>query len=542
MEPPVQRRTIGLLLGVMALGAACSTHRAARRSTGAPGAELTAGMYVSVDRREELLSILLRLAGAEEYREAPPTRYVRDVDAHFEAFKTHPAVEATRALRESHRLGSDAVQVLLVHLDDELQPLRSRSGLDARWKGVDLDDYLGKVRAFAAASGAGAFFDAHAPYYRAVEQRFRPPLAQARVLAWMEGLFGKTNDATSTVIPGLLTGPSSSAAGAAFDDGHLEAVLVLPLEGLDAEDLPRPSDATVERLVHELARTVVNPFLERHRAALEPALAALLKRVDAPAVSDAQVLGNESLARAVTALYLRDTQGPRRAEAFAVDEAGRGFPWVGELAALLDGYLSDHAAPKDLEPLAPRLARFLEDLAQRYARDGLPRAPFTGPINGVVTGTVALVPPKRGSLTKGLLQYVSALRKTALPDALLVEDTIPWGDLAGKDVVLYGSPWSNQLLDDLLRRAGWRVTPEGVRLGWDRFDGSDLVLIACRANPADPAHGAVVYTAARDETLVGVNAVVHGPTDWVVARRLPDGSFEKVAEGSFSSSGPKAGR
>lgn len=42
-----------------------------------------------------------------------------------------------------------------------------------------------------------------------------------------------------------------------------------------------------------------------------------------------------------------------------------------------------------------------------------------------------------------------------------------------------------------------------------------------------------MYTAARDEDLVGVNSVFHGPTDWVVAKRMIDGKFETIAKGNF---------
>jgi hypothetical protein len=220
-------------------------------------------------------------------------------------------------------------------------------------------------------------------------------------------------------------------------------------------------------------------------------------------------------------------------DADVVDEAGRGFTWLGGLTAALDEAMNDYPPPREPDALMPRALRFFDELAERTAKDGLPKAPFHGPLSAVHRETAALVPPKRGSLTATLIPYVTSVRKASLKDALLVEDTVPWGDLSGRDVVLFGSPWSNQLVDDLLRRAGWSVTPTGVRLGLTHVDGADLVLVACRANPADPSHGALVFTAAKDETLVGVDAVPRGEKDWVVARRLPDGTFETVAEGSF---------
>ena len=47
---------------------------------------------VRVDPRVELLSIVFRLAGAEEYRQAPDTPYVEAVDAWFGEHAGHRAI------------------------------------------------------------------------------------------------------------------------------------------------------------------------------------------------------------------------------------------------------------------------------------------------------------------------------------------------------------------------------------------------------------------------------------------------------------------
>src|SRR5438132_9942592 len=133
---------------------------------------------VHVDRRIELMSIVMRLAKAEEYTQAPPAPYVVDVDRVFAPFADHPAVRSMKRLRESNGIAFDAPMHLAIHLDDKLEP-RAVDDLvanDERWKGVDLAAFARELRDFAQAAKLDAFLAAHADTIKRVEQAFRAPL------------------------------------------------------------------------------------------------------------------------------------------------------------------------------------------------------------------------------------------------------------------------------------------------------------------------------------------------------------------------------
>src|SRR5438552_13696625 len=107
-------------------------------------------MEVRVARRVELISILFHFAGGKGYN-AFDTPYRRAVDKWFAPFVEHPAVLASRELREKHGISFNAPVGLAVFLDpDTLLPLvdlDSATELDARWHGVPIREYLEKVRA-----------------------------------------------------------------------------------------------------------------------------------------------------------------------------------------------------------------------------------------------------------------------------------------------------------------------------------------------------------------------------------------------------------
>lgn len=502
----------------------------------------TPAITINVDKREALFGILFRMAGAPEYHTSAAARYVHEVDTQFEPFKNHPAVQATQALRASKGISFNAPQSLLVYVDDHLMPRRKLSplppGLDARWTGVNVDEYLAKVRDFAQVSHADAFFAAHDTYYRAVESRFRQAIERANLVAWFDRFFGPRPGTRYIVVPGLLNGGVSYSAHAEFEDGHAELYQMVSLGPLDADELPKPNEDFMGLLVHELAHSYVNPFLDSHVATLQPHLASILKWVEPPmrkqAYNNPQVLGNESLVRAVVVLYVKDTQGPEGMEKALRDEAYRSFLWVGDLANVLETYRTDRNTYPTLEAFFPKLQTFFAEVAQRLEKEGVLGVPFSGPINAGTQHVGVVIGPTVGPAPQALRDYVRQVHDQFFSAAALVEPIDPPGLVSLRThIILYGSPPSNPFLSTFLQKNHLQVTPTGISVAGKHFTGDHLVLIACRPHPTDMYHGVLVYTAARDADLIGVNSLFHGPTDWVVANRLPNGTFETIATGNF---------
>jgi hypothetical protein len=516
------------LLIALALAAGCRGEPSSRAPRSRAAAPVT--VQVKVDRRVELVSILFRLAGVREYGMASPTLpYGLAVDYHFGPFRDHPAVAATRRVHEEAGIAYDAPMSLAVHLDERLRaPAFPPPSLDARWHAVAFGDYVAEVRRFAAASRADQFFAGQAAYYRKVEDRFRRLLEREKPVAWFDSLFGARAGARYVLVPGLLTGPANYGPHVERDGGASEIYSIVSLEDVDAEGLPRPGQFTVELVVHELAHSYVNPLVDRHADDLEVSMSRIysLVREDMrrQAYGSWKIMAYESLVRAVTQLYVRQRHGDDAADRLEREDESNSFYWTGELARELAGRRA-----KTLEGEMPRVVAFFDQLAARYA-DGIPLPPFRGPINAVFKRDVALVEPSPKA-SKALAAYLAQVKKTIYP----AEASLPGADreLAVRAQVLYGSPATSPLVASLVTGSGWQVDGSGIAVAGQRFEGGGLVLIACRPHPRDPTLPVLLYTAARDDDIVNVNAVFHGPDDWVVARRGADGRFTIVAKGDF---------
>jgi hypothetical protein len=332
---------------------------------------------VKVDPRVELLSLLFYLAGAPEYGRAYDTPYRRAVDAHFGAFKSHPAVDATRELRRRFGISHNAPPALAVQLDERLAPRVSLAPLpatvDDRWRGADLPAYLSLVADFARASGFDDFFAGQRPYLGRVEARVAAAVAAAKVDAWFDAELGPRAGARFVLCPGMLVGPWSYSATVVLPRGE-EIFQVIALEGIDDNGLPVPTATTIDLVVHERAHAYVNPVVDARAAeaatAAADAFAGARATMERQAYTTPKVMVQESVVRALRVMFVRDRRGDAEGAAALRDEERRGFAWTGPLAERLAGLRVKGRL--DLARSMPAVLAFFRDAGKKVAPSGGP--------------------------------------------------------------------------------------------------------------------------------------------------------------------------
>jgi hypothetical protein len=334
-----------LLLALSAGVAGCGEGRSGPEK-GTPGprpAGSPSDLRVGVDRRVELVSILFRLAGSPPY-DRTMTGYAVAADEHFAPFRRHPAVSSTRALTTEYGISYDAPVELAAYLDRSLHEIRRLSplppGLDPRWRGVNVDGYLRKVRSFAAASRFDAFYRSQSDYHGAVEEAFRGYLAGRSVVDWFDAAFGRKRGASYRLVPGLLTGGFSFGTTAQRDDGGKEIAQVMFLEAPDSRGVPHPTTLSLEYVAHELAHSYVNPIFDARvnsmRASALPLFRRFARAMRAQAYTSYPIMVNESVVRAITILFLRDRAGEMDAQRSLAEQRELSFFWTPELVDAFD--------------------------------------------------------------------------------------------------------------------------------------------------------------------------------------------------------------
>ena len=330
---------------------------------------------IAVDPRVELLSIVFRVAGAQEYQRGRVSSYSADVDSHFRPFAHHPAVRRVGEIRRRYGISHDAVVKLAVHAEDAKTwrasvPLSAAETLGNRWRADVAEIFLEELRGFAETSGFEAFFAAHQSLYAETEARLKARLATAD-LGWLDEFFGEPSGSLR-IIPGMLTGPASYGATVLRDSGA-DRYAIVGVEEIDESGRPQFDRAVVESVVHELCHSYLSPVLKKEAEGFREAGEALYlsqqPRMEMQAYRSGYTVMNETLTRACTHRFLLATATREEVVGDIAYNNSRGFLWIGDVSEVLEGYEADRDRYSTFADYVSELQSFFA----RYTR-GLPHS------------------------------------------------------------------------------------------------------------------------------------------------------------------------
>jgi hypothetical protein len=328
---------------------------------------------VRVDERIELLAIIFRLAGAEEYNKRFVPAYATAIDRYFEGFKQHPAVLAVNELRARDSVSYNAIPDLAVQLGP-LPELRERvpletAQLDPRWKPDAARAFLVKARAFAADTNFAAFFASQRPIYDAAERRMRNLIANEANLRWVQQFYGGSGEERFIVAPAPGNGQVAYGVRYFGADGAHEFYSVINVMNVDEDGLPHFPVGNASLLVHEFGHSYVTPLILDNYADLRPTGELLLETFRAEMTPQGYAEGStiihESIIRAGVARYKRAHVGEDAARRELDRQRLLGFLWIDELYDLLGTYEQNRARYPSLPSFYPVLRDYFTQLRGR---------------------------------------------------------------------------------------------------------------------------------------------------------------------------------
>ena len=327
-----------------------------------------------VDKRVELMSIVFRLAGNMEYSQGRIPAYNAAIDRYFAPFRDHEAIRIARGLRESDKVGFDAVMSIAVHIKDaellaERVPLDHDSSLDARWHAETARRFLNAVRKFVVDSNFAGFVESQRPFYDQVDARLRSFVAENADLGWFDRFFGPRSHSPFHLVPGLVNGGPSYGPHVTLADGSEEIYAIPGVWKVDADGLPVFDAAWTQTLVHEFSHSYANPLIDKFAPQLQQSGEALFQVFGAQmrrqAYRNGRTVLYESLVRAVTARYEFEHHGAEAAARVVNEERRNSFLWTGALLALLDQYANNREHYPTLESFMPQVVAFFGDVSSK---------------------------------------------------------------------------------------------------------------------------------------------------------------------------------
>src|SRR3989454_4099045 len=336
-----------------------------------PAAAQSKELRIGVDRRVELIAIIFKLAGSDEFNRTNLPQYSADIEQFFGPQRNHEAVTLARGLRDRYGVAQSRVMAIPIRLSDPPQlkervPFDSVSGWPA--PPTEIRRFVEAARRFAIQARASEFFASHRTLYDSVNGRIRRPLERAVDLAWFAPYFGIRSDQIFVVVPLLVASEGNYGPCMQPPAERRECYSIVGNTRPDSTGYPHYDAGMAGLLVHEFGHGFVNPLGNAHRAEFErsaPRVHALV--VDAMTWQSYPwpSMVNESLDHATEARYIAAHGDTAQLRAFYRDQLRGSWFWTEELANLSTQYEVDRRPYPTFASFMPRVIAYFDSLPGR---------------------------------------------------------------------------------------------------------------------------------------------------------------------------------
>ena len=331
-----------------------------------------------VSETVELMSILSRIAGFEEFSGNFAGQYSKDIDAWFSSYREHPTVGYYKDIRAKHGIGYDRVTNMAVHLETEngkVKLVGNRNELTDVWKSIDIDDFVNRLNKFYADTRFHEFFGQHRSFYNEFLTKYGTSVTPHIHTDWYTKFHNGTESGERfRLIIGFAYGSTNNGVYRQLAGKPREVFAVCgyyqnPVTGKLMFDLTLP--------LHEFNHSFVNPLLDKPENAkvMQEAGQRLLQisqaAMAAQAYNDWHIVINESLVRAALIVYLNEhgLDGPAM-KLLEVETKRNGFLWMQDVVDALRHYSAhrdQYPTFNDFYPeIARRLSKYSLDESQKH--------------------------------------------------------------------------------------------------------------------------------------------------------------------------------
>jgi len=362
------------------------------RATGNPPAVCKAKVgkiTIEVDPRVELIGVVFRLAGNPEYNDGTLKPYADAIERHFGDFDNHPVVKMAVRLRNTRLMSCDGPMSLAVHIDGDYRLRKTDepwpATLDSRWEKQETEEFLEKLRHFAAETDFDAFFRARGDYY---QQGIRPctsVMAQKDVEVvpgmvrkslmrddfgqWLDAFFGLPDRDDLRLVLGFVNGFANY--GPRFTDGRItEKYAIVGMRPYDPANTVIFLPQQIGVIAHEFCHSFTNPVVDKYMDRLQPTGERLYKK-HGPALrsrgcQEWRSMMYETAVRACVASFIRNSiVDPGYMDYHLKREARHGFVWIKDAGDFLTKYESNRDKYPTFDSFFPDFIEFLDQYASQ---------------------------------------------------------------------------------------------------------------------------------------------------------------------------------
>ena len=319
-----------------------------------------------VKEEVELMSVLARLAGYEEYGFDYARGYTADIDSVLGKFRSHEAVEMMKLFSEKYGLGYDRVMSIALQIEcrgDSIVKLDTGKKSIGPISEQETPVFLSALNDFYRTSHFNDFFDAHSYVYGPALRLFNDSIMKHFDQEWYTRFYGTPPAEQFRIVIGFVNGPSCYGPSRQLV-GQSKEVFAIMNYAVDDNERPIFYKKVVETVVHEFCHSFTKikgdteKALEKSGKALQEYTYFSMRR---QAYSTWRNILEESLVRAATICYLIDHNYDEKDIRNAIiEQVDRNFFWMPELVQTLRYYESHRKKYPTFTSFYPEIIRFFD--------------------------------------------------------------------------------------------------------------------------------------------------------------------------------------
>lgn len=323
-----------------------------------------------VDERVELLSIVFRLAGADEYLNNSMENYTKSIDEYFKPYANDEVIVYAKKLRKKRAVAYDAVMSMAIHIEITNGCIKLienviENNIDDRW-GKHSEKFVEQLNKFYQKSNFHKFFLSNKDLYSIAENRFSE-ISKTMDVPWFKSFFGQSPNGTYNIVLSLVNmgnyGPKID-----YQNGKTDIYSIICAWETDSLALPVYSSNVTNTIVHEFCHSFCNPLGEKYfadmRTVADDFYKTVANQMKKQAYGNSQTMINEILVRASTIKYFQNHDATDKdIQRFIRYEQANGFIWIEPLLNALAEYENDRTNYPTLEKFMPEIIKLHNSLS-----------------------------------------------------------------------------------------------------------------------------------------------------------------------------------
>lgn len=323
---------------------------------------LSAQLPLDFDECVDLMSVVWRLAGADEYQRCSVTPYIEEVDRYFSPFAEHPAVQLAKKY-SNNNVGYDAVAVYGAHLDVDgngnvvFDDTLIRD-FDSRWSESMQFEFLETLNSFYKESDFRKWFDSTKQVREESIQAFSA-ISSSIDMDWY-GRFFNPDGADFRITLCILAGQNNYGVSLKTKDGKFLLSPVISCASYGDGKISYDANMVLPIVVHEFCHAYCNSLIDANWNEISDMAGELYKlnrkTLVRQAYSSPVIMMYETFVRSCVIRYMIDHFREKvSVGALIKEEEDRGFSLARTMVEKLTGYEREKEKYPRMESFMPEL-------------------------------------------------------------------------------------------------------------------------------------------------------------------------------------------